>query len=276
MDPHLLRTFVSVVSLRSFSAAAQQLGYTQSAVSQHIAALEASLGTPLVERRPVAPTAAGARLFEHAGPILLRLEAARADVARVVTGPSARRLGVTSLALVPPVAAALPLTVELSGGTRDQIVAGVASGELDAGLIAGAVAPSDPLRLIDTGPLQRFPLTFAEEPLAVVFPLDHPLADRPFVRLGDLSGSLWLDAPNAAIPFTDLRSIPSRTSLRYDGADVRTVLALVAAGHGLALLPQSLADIPSVRCVPVQQPRLVHRVEVLVSAAGNPLLDMFR
>lgn len=82
MDPHLLRTFVAVVEHRSFSAAAQALGYTQSAVSQHIAALENDLGTRLVERRPVGPTTAGERLMEHAAPLLLRLNAARADVAR--------------------------------------------------------------------------------------------------------------------------------------------------------------------------------------------------
>ncbi|WP_449066131.1 LysR family transcriptional regulator, partial [Planomonospora algeriensis] len=68
MDPHLLRTFVTVADLRSFSAAAERLGYTQSAVSQQIAALEADLGVALLGRRPVAPTPAGRRLLEHAGP----------------------------------------------------------------------------------------------------------------------------------------------------------------------------------------------------------------
>ncbi|HEY3508870.1 MULTISPECIES: LysR family transcriptional regulator [Kribbella] len=70
MDPHLLRTFVAVASCGSFSAAAEQLGYTQSAVSQHIAALESDLGTPLLHRRPVVPTPSGERLLEHAGPLL--------------------------------------------------------------------------------------------------------------------------------------------------------------------------------------------------------------
>ena len=77
MDPRFLRTFVTVVRLGSFSRAADELGYTQSAVSQHIGVLEADLGTALLTRRPVAPTEAGARLLEHADPILLRLDAAR-------------------------------------------------------------------------------------------------------------------------------------------------------------------------------------------------------
>jgi DNA-binding transcriptional LysR family regulator len=87
MDPHLLRTYVTVARLASFSGAARELGYTQSAVSQHIAALEHDLGLPLLGRRPVAPTPAGERLLEHAGPLLLRLDAARADVMRFTGAP---------------------------------------------------------------------------------------------------------------------------------------------------------------------------------------------
>ncbi|MEU3573111.1 LysR family transcriptional regulator, partial [Kitasatospora sp. NPDC036755] len=83
MDPQQLRTFVAVARLASFSEAARELGYTQSAVSQQIAALEADLGTALLVRRPVGPTPAGQRLLEHAAPLLVRLEAARADVARL-------------------------------------------------------------------------------------------------------------------------------------------------------------------------------------------------
>src|SRR3954452_11283095 len=86
VDPRFLRTFAAVVRLESFSAAARELGYTQSAVSQHIAALEADLGFVLLTRRPVAPTEAGVRLLEHGGAILLRLDAARADVMRGAAG----------------------------------------------------------------------------------------------------------------------------------------------------------------------------------------------
>src|SRR5688572_1432476 len=105
VDPHLLRTFVCVAELGSFSAAAQRLGYTQSAVSQHIAVLESDLGTALLQRRPVAPTPAGARLLEHAGPLLLRLAAARADVVRAIAPAPQAHLAVTSLALLPAAAA---------------------------------------------------------------------------------------------------------------------------------------------------------------------------
>src|ERR1700754_1909380 len=99
MDPRFLRTFVTAARLGSFSGAARELGYTQSAVSQHMAALEADVGAVLLGRRPVEPTEAGARLLEHAEPILLRLAAARADVGKAPAGPpQALRIGTTPLA----------------------------------------------------------------------------------------------------------------------------------------------------------------------------------
>src|SRR4051794_39295396 len=82
MDPRFLRTFVVVARLGSFSAAARELGYTQSAVSQHIAVLESDLGTVLLTRRPVAPTEAGARPLAHAQPDPLRRRPPRAGGAR--------------------------------------------------------------------------------------------------------------------------------------------------------------------------------------------------
>src|SRR5580698_7634741 len=89
VEAQLLKTFVTVTRLGSFSAAAAELGYTQAAVSQQIAALENDLKTQLPTRRPVPPTETGARLLEHAEPILLRLDAARADVVRMTKTPPA-------------------------------------------------------------------------------------------------------------------------------------------------------------------------------------------
>src|ERR1700733_967599 len=99
VEVQLLRTFVAVARLGSFSAAATELGYTQAAISQQIAALESDLKVALLNRRPVTPTEAGARLLEHAEPILLRLDAARADVTRMTLPPAATLVvGATPLA----------------------------------------------------------------------------------------------------------------------------------------------------------------------------------
>ncbi|WP_353945377.1 LysR family transcriptional regulator [Streptomyces sp. HUAS MG91] len=268
MDPHLLRTYVTVARLASFSEAARELGYTQSAVSQHIAALEQDLGAPLLTRRPVLPTPAGDRLLEHAGPLLLRLEAARADVRRTAAAPDTGLvLAVTPTALRGRTAALLPPTgVTVRVLAREEIAAEVATGGADLGVVDGVAAPSDPLRLPDVAPLTRRGI--AEEPVHVVLPREHPLGRRPGLRLADLVDARWLDAPDAGVPLDQLRAAQGgggfRAALRCDGTDLRTLLTLAAAGHGLTVLPASLAaDAPGTVAVPLTAPRIVHRTELV-------------
>ncbi|MFE7931644.1 LysR family transcriptional regulator [Streptomyces sp. NPDC057456] len=274
MDPHLLRTYVTVARLASFSEAARELGYTQSAVSQHIAALEQDLGAPLLTRRPVLPTSVGERLLEHAGPLLLRLDAARADVVRIASAPShGLTLAGSPTALGPAVLAALPpagVTLRVLG--RDAVCTAVADGTADVGLVDGLAAPSDPLRLPDVAPLTTYGV--GEEPVRVLLPAGHPLARRSGLRLGDLADARWLDAPDAGLPLPQLRAANGghgfRPALRYDGADLRVLTALVAAGHGLTLLPRAVAaDVPGTAAVPVTGPRVVHRVELVYAGAPS-------
>ncbi|MFD9264648.1 LysR family transcriptional regulator [Streptomyces goshikiensis] len=264
MDPHLLRTFVTVARLSSFSGAARELGYTQSAVSQHIAALEGDLRTELLTRRPVEPTPAGARLLEHAGPLLLRLDAARADVLRLAAAPPGRiTLAASPLAVGPGLLAALPPTgVTLRVLPPAEVPAAVATGDCDLGLVDGPAAPSDPLRLPDVAPLVVAGV--AEEELAVLLPAGHPLAGRDAVRLEDLADARWLDAPGVAPLPHAVRTAPA---LRYEGTDLRALCALAAAGHGLALLPGQVARTAGAGvAVPLRSPRLVHRTELLAPA----------
>ncbi|MFJ8059018.1 LysR family transcriptional regulator [Streptomyces sp. NPDC096142] len=272
MDPHLLRTYVTVARLASFSEAARELGYTQSAVSQHIAALEQDLGTPLLTRRPVTPTTAGERLLEHAGPLLLRLDAARADVVRMAAAPErGLTLATAPTALGPRVLNALPRAgVTLRVLTRDAVPVAVATGTADLGLVDGIAAPSDPLRLPDVAPLTTHGV--AEEPVCVLLPDTHPLAGRPALRLGDLAAARWLDAPDAGVPLARLRAANGggafRPALRYDGTDVRVLTSLAAAGHGLTLLPRSAATgVPGAVAVPLTEPRVVHRTELVYGGA---------
>ncbi|MFG2606146.1 LysR family transcriptional regulator [Streptomyces sp. NPDC048514] len=273
MDPHLLRTYVTVARLASFSAAARELGYTQSAVSQHIAGLEQDLGAPLLTRRPVVPTPAGERLLEHAGPLLLRLDAARADIVRMAAAPThGLTLATTPTALGPAALAALPpfgLTLRVL--PREEIPAAVAAGTTDLALVDGLAAPSDPLRLPDVAPLTTHGV--AEEPVSVLLPAGHPLAGRTGLRLGDLADARWLDAPDAALPLAQLRAAAGggafRPGLRYEGTDLHALTILAAAGHGLVLLPRSTATgLPGTVAVPLTAPRVVHRTELL--HGGNP------
>lgn len=270
METQLLRTFVTVARLGSFSAAAEQLGYTQSAISQQIAALEGDLGVPLLTRRPVAPTEAGLRLLEHAEPLLLRVRAARADVLRSTRPASAVRLAATPLALD---AAALPVgVVHVTVTDLNTAAAMLASGEADLALVDGVAAPSDPLPLPEVGPLVA--VGAGEDGLVVALPPGHPLHGGPGAGLADLVDALWIEAPGVCGPLQRLRQASGldgfRVGLRYDGCDVRALLALVAAGHGLALLPAALTP-----GLPLAAPRLVHRVELLHGALPpGPAADL--
>jgi DNA-binding transcriptional LysR family regulator len=273
VDPHLLRTFVAVAETGSFSAAAERLSYTQSAVSQQIATLEADLGTPLLTRRPVSLTPAGERLRRHATILLVRLEAARADVTRTIAPPGRLTLGLTPLAWSAPVAAALTrlraestrLRTRLEVAALDRIVTATATGAMDLGLVDGFTAPSDPLRLPEPGDQRALGVT--ECPAVVAVPAGHPLARRTSVDLADLADAYWIDAPGVA-PFRRLPVDGLRAGLRYDGTEVTVLTGLIAAGHGLAVLPERLfPGLAGLAAVPIGVPRLVHRVELLRAPA---------
>ncbi|MFE5852347.1 LysR family transcriptional regulator [Streptomyces sp. NPDC056500] len=292
MDPQQLRTFVAVVDHRSFSAAAQALGYTQSAISQHIAALEADLEAPLLFRRPVAPTEAGERLLEHARPLLLRLHAARADIARLrQVRPGRLALACTPGALTPATALALvrartatpQLVVSVRMCGRAEAVQAVLTGTADLALVDGAVAPSDPLPLSNAAPLPAFPVS--EEPLAVLLPDTHPLAGRPALQLADLAAARWIDAPDAAVPLAQLRAATQSDGfghqLTYTGCDTRGLSLLVAAGAGLTTAALPAAEgIPGIAAIPITGPRIVHRTELLhprtPTTPAAELLDALR
>jgi DNA-binding transcriptional LysR family regulator len=284
MDPNLLRTFLAVAESGSFSVAAQRLGYTQSAVSQHIAALEADLGTALLTRRPVTLTEAGRRLRGHASLILVRLAAARADVTRALAPPARLVVGLTPLAWIPALVGALAevraelvrIRAEVRVLDRAQVLSGVATGALDLGLIDGYAAPADPLRLPDAGLADASPggvsaVAVAGDAVVVAMPATRPLARRSGLALAALADAYWIDAP-AVAPLTEIRAAAGldslRPGLRYEGADLVVLRGLIASGHGLSLLPRTaVATVEGVTGVPVIEPRLVHRVELLHAAA---------
>ena len=295
MDPHLLRTFVTVVRLSSFSAAAAELGYTQAAVSQQIAALESDLKTVLLNRRPVTPTEAGTRLLDHADQILFRLDAARADLTRMTQSPASTLvIGATPLAAAGTgtptasgaggaaaaasvtggsrgVAAALAglrvqmprVDITLRVGARRDVATWVARGECDIGLVDGLAASGDSLPVL--GSLSA--VGVAEAEVVLVLPLDHPLSGRASVRLIDLLDARWIDAPGVAPPLSDIRRVVRtegfRPALTYEGTDTLSLIALAAAGHGLTLLPTTLAFPGEFASVRVTDPRIVHRVELI-------------
>src|SRR6266511_356950 len=117
-----LQTFYAVARAESFSQAALKLGYTQSAVSHQIAALERIVGARLFDRpggrRPVSLTEHGRLLLRHADRILATLSAAEAQMQTLLQGEERLRVGVfqsVGVRVVPPVlkyfSARVPQTV---------------------------------------------------------------------------------------------------------------------------------------------------------------------
>ncbi len=297
MDTQLLRTFAAVARLGSFSAAAAELGYTQAAVSQQIAALESDLKVTLLNRRPVAPTEAGARLLEHAEPILVRLDAARADVTRMTLTPSASLgVGLTPLAgAYPTVALVLAALrrqmpradLSVRVGPRADVATAVARGEFDVGLVDGLSAPGDALPVL----VPDYAVGVAESAVFLVLPAGHPLAARAGVRLADLVDARWIEAAEVAPPLSEVRRVAGadgfRAAFRYGGTDTLSLIRLVAAGHGLTLLPAAVLPVTTppapvgpvvggvmgpiaspvaggeFSAVPVTEPRVLHRVELV-------------
>jgi molybdate transport repressor ModE-like protein len=273
MDLRQLRTFEAVARTGSFTAAAAELAYTQSAVSQHIAALEAAIGQPLLTRRPVALTAAGARLAAHARHILLRLDVARAEIAVSDPSPAPLAVAVTPTAFTDRVAALLhraraqaPTTsVQVRTLAEDECVRQVADGRADAAVVDGITTTNQPFGATEPGVLARHLID--EQPLLVLLPTDHPLAGCANLDLAALRDARWIHAPHlrcdpSAIPGHP--HSPTTGRLRYDGYDVTGLLRLVAHRLGLALLPRGLlVHHPNVAAVPVSKPAVLHRVELL-------------
>jgi DNA-binding transcriptional LysR family regulator len=291
VEAQLLRTFVAVARLGSFSAAAIELGYTQAAISQQIAALEGDLKVALLNRRPVTPTEAGRRLLEHAEPILLRLDAARADVTRMTLPPAATLVvGATPLAGgAPPLPLALAalrqrmprLDVTVGANARDQVLTAVARGDFDLGLTDGLAARGDPLPEFAS----LTAVGVSQVGVAVVLPGDHPLAGRGSLRLTDLADARWIEAPGVAAPLAEIRRLAGvegfRPALRYDGSDTLSLIRLAAAGHGLVLvpetaLPETAMPVTGITAVPVTTPRVVHRVELVHGTLrqGSPAAEL--
>src|SRR4051812_5312730 len=139
-----LAALEAIANTSSFSQAAAQLGYAQSAVSQQIATLERAVGHKLVERpggpRPVSLTSAGQVLLRHATHITARLGAAKADLDALAAGDAgALRVGTfqsASARLLPPTLTSFRdhwprITVELRNGDGAQLEELVMAGQLD-------------------------------------------------------------------------------------------------------------------------------------------------
>lgn len=242
-----LRILLEVAATGSFSAAAESLSYTQSAVSQAIASLEAEAGTALLERdrRGTRPTPAGAALLEHAEAILARLESAEDEIAAIAGG----RKGTLRLASFPTAGATLiPLAVatfrdanpgielSLAEGEPEEIAPRLRAHEFDLALLFEFHGVGRPY----VSGVQRIELL--DDPMRLALPAGHPLAEKRTVRLEDLSGESWVQSsqasPCARHVVRSCLAAGFEPQVSFESDDYQTVQGLVAAGVGVALIPQ--------------------------------------
>jgi DNA-binding transcriptional LysR family regulator len=271
-----------VVARGSFSGAADALSYTQSAVSQAIATLEAETGATLLvrDRRGVRPTDAGTTLVAHADAILVRLQTAEDDLAAIL-GVRAGRLRMASFptagATLMPLAiatfrAAHPgIEMSLAEDEPEHVAPRLRGGEFDLALLfefAGAGAPDEALG----DGLDRTQLL--EDPLHAVLPKGHPLAAQPTLRLEDLAEESWVQtstpSPCARHVVHLCHAAGFTPQVSFESDDYLTVQGLVAAGVGVALIPQlaltSVRDDVTVRALAPHSP-VRHVIAATATAA---------
>jgi DNA-binding transcriptional LysR family regulator len=289
MELRYLVALEAVASERSFRRAADRLGYTQSAVSQQIAALERDTGERLVVRPrgrgEIALTDAGAVLLRHARAIGDRVDAARADLDALRDGRrGVLRVGIFQSVgikvvphLLPRFRAAWPdVEVTLHDASCDEdLCHQIEAGELD---MTFAILPP-----ID-GPFES--LDLIADPYVLLVPAASSLArngagpDPAVLRDTPMIGCQWERREIGEL----LRERGIEPHIAYRSDDNGTVLAFVAAGTGIALVPRLAldADDPRTRVLNVDgllAPRrigLVWHRERTRSPAAQAFADLAR
>jgi DNA-binding transcriptional LysR family regulator len=280
-----LTALEAVGRTRSFVAAARELGYTQSAISQQIARLEQAVEQRLVERpggpRPVALTEAGILLLRHADAIVARLDAAEADMAALREGAA----GVLRVGVFQSVGARiLPGLLRSFREQWPQVEVRVRE-ETDA---------ADLVRLVEHGELD---LTFAQLPLpdgpfewneilrdpyVLVVPARDELATRdaapPLRELARLPLVTWRQLSE---PETFLRGRVPDLNIVFRSDDNGTLIGLVVEGLGYAVVPQLVVNprnpayvaLPFGNRIPPRQLAIVWHRDRYRSAAADAFIE---
>jgi DNA-binding transcriptional LysR family regulator len=242
-----LKVLCEVARRGSFSGAAEALSYTQSAVSQAIARLEAETGATLIvrDRSGVRPTAAGASLVEHAEAIFARIDAAETQLAAVL-GIRAGRLRMASFpsagaTLMPQAIARFrarhpDVALTLAEGEPEEIAPRLRAGEFDLALLFDFPGASE-----RHGARLRTQLLL-EDPLLVALPAEHALAGKRALTLADLRAEDWVQtsasSPCARHVVRSCLAAGFEPKVTFESDDYETVQGLVASGVGVALIPR--------------------------------------
>jgi len=284
MEFRQLTYFVAVAQKLNFSRAADELSITQPGVSQQIRALENELGVQLFDRvgRRVTLTRAGEVLLPHAYHLLAAAETARIEVREL----SQLTRGTAGLGAPPTVSShILPsrltrfrrrypgLEVTLREAGTESLLRYVEDSQLDLAIVVSDNLPA----VVDSAPL----LT---EKYVLAVGLLHPLSKQSSVALADLAGEAFILFPEGyklrEVTLTACKRAGFEPKVALDGGAMQSALEFVAAGLGVALVPQlALEGAKSIRGLSIadqdlrRQLGLVWRRDRHLSAAARALRD---
>ena len=244
LDVRRMRVLREVALQGSFSAAAEALSFTQSAVSQQIAALEREAGTVLVQRsaRGVRLTEAGEALVRHAEVVISRLSEAEAEL-EAIAGLRGGRLRMAAFesagATLMPLAIrdfrerhpAIELSMTL--GEPEDTEPMLKSGDVDLVLGFGS-------RFLEEDGLERMPLI--EDPMFLVLPRDHPLVAKRNLRLADLADEAWIGGRPSCecnrLIYGACAQAGYDPRIAFETDDYNAMQGFVAAGVGVSLIAE--------------------------------------
>lgn len=246
LDLRQLLALRAVSEHGSVLAAAEALGWSQPTVSHHLRGLERATGAPVVASSPAGTrlTIAGRLWLPHAEAILDRADRAKADVAAALeTGARRLRLGIFPTAaarLLPGLVGALTEAghdPRITEGELHELIELLDRLALDAAVIFER--PGDPTR---TGSGIRRTTLFTEK-FSLIVPSGHPMAGTGAHRLRDLRDESWIlgtndDDPGDAALLAAARAAGFEPRVGPRSDDYRVVAAYVAAGLGVALVPE--------------------------------------
>jgi DNA-binding transcriptional LysR family regulator len=271
LDVHRLRVFRSVVASGSIHAAAVNLGYTPSAVSQHVAALQRETGLALVTRigRGIQPTGAGLALAAEIDGLLSRL----GGMESFVTDLRAGRTGSISIGYFASVGSAwMPHVVRA-------LLAELPGIRLKLSLRDDLATTGEPLDIQIIVEQERFEPPpgirahhLLDDPYVVVLPVGHPLCTRKAIELAELTAERWVD--NDVTHGWCRRNLIEACQaagfsppFHVETHDYPTAIAFVEAGIGITVMPRlgAVNLPPRVATVPLSGPTPKRSIYALVN-----------
>jgi DNA-binding transcriptional LysR family regulator len=262
LDVKRLRVLREVSARGSFSAAAEALAYTQSAISQQIAALEREAGTVLVERnaRGVRLTEAGRALVGHADVILARLADAEAEL-EAIAGMRGGRLRMVSFATAGATIA--PRAIARFRERHPGVEVTLAPHEPDEGLDCLKVGECDIALTVEAGfepisdrAIERHHLL--DDPFYLCVGAGHRVATKARVRLADLAEESWImgttgRCPDGRVLERACQGAGFEPRVAFQSDDYNAIQGFVAAGVGVCLIPDlalvAVRDDVVIRCL---------------------------